>query len=361
MTIAGIICEYNPFHNGHIYHIQKTKELTQCDILVCVMSGNFVQRGEPAITDKWSRAKTAVQHGVDLVLELPFLYATQSATYFANAAIHLCQLAKVEMICFGSESNDLSQLQKLAQKNDALVLKDGQSPSQAYEAMYGTLLSNDILAINYLKAMQHTTMTPICIQRTNHYLDWQMSGTISSATSIRQAIQNKQVVSHATPMQIDTPIYLKNYYPLIQYLLATLSNEYLSSLFLMDEGIENMLKKNAGLPDFEQFMSACISKRYTRSKIQRTLIHLLNQTTKKQAAIDFPQYLRPLAFNEKGQAYLKQLSQHCVIASKFNQIPQPFREMEYKAAQVVSFAYPNEMRFDILQQELQPPIQCISY
>ncbi len=360
MKVCGIICEYNPFHNGHLYHIKKTKEVTQCELLICVMSGNFVQRGEPAITNKWERAKCAAEHGADLVIELPFLYATQSAAYFAQAAVHLLALAQADCICFGSESNELDKLIQLSELNPTILQKKGQSTVQAYEEAYGSLLSNDILALNYLKAIKEKDIVPYCIQRTNHYLDEELSGSISSATSIRKALERNQEVKHTTPMHIEHPIFLKDYYPLIQYLLSTCSSEYLSSLFLMDEGIENMLKKNAVIDDFDVFMDQCISKRYTRSKIQRTLIHLLNQTTKKEADLPLPDYLRPLAFNAKGQAYLKQLSKQVTIASRFNQIPAVYREMEWKAASVYAWANPMK-RSSLLQQELQPPCFISSY
>lgn len=361
MKAVGIVCEYNPFHNGHEYHIQKTRQLSQCDVVVCVMSGNFVQRGEPAIINKWERAACAIKHGADLIIELPFLYAVQSATYFANAAVHLLAQAKVEKICFGSESNNLDQLKSLAKKEIVLNHDRSQSCVQIYETLYGTLHSNDILALNYIKACNDYSIEPLCIQRTNDYLDSSLTGHISSATSIRKAIKNHQDVTSATSMEIKHPIFLENYYSLIQYLLLTLDKEYLASLFLMEEGMENLLIKNASASNFETFMQGCISKKYTRSRIQRTLIHLLNHTTKKQAQIDLPHYLRVLAFNEKGQAYLKEISPYVSIASRFNQIPSPFKEMEWKANQVYAQGFSKELQKFLLQQELQPPLRCSSF
>lgn len=352
MKITGIVCEYNPFHKGHIHHIQKTKEITQCDLLIAVMSGNFVQRGEPAIIDKWERAKEAIRHGVDLVIELPFIYATQSASYFAQGAMHQLYLIGCDSFCFGSESNQLEVLKECA--NIELFPSDKTiAPVQSYEILYGNMNSNDILGINYIKYSHG--MKPYCIQRTNHYFDEELTNDISSATSIRKAIQLNQHVEHTTPMKINHPVFLEDFYPMIQSLLLTLPREYLQDLFLMDEGIENLLKKNAKYPTFYEFMEHSISKKYTRSKIQRTLIHLLNQTTKKQVnQLKEPHTVRILAANQKGKSYLKQAP--CKVASRFNQIEEEYRQMELKATQVYASIMDEKRRAACKAKELQPPI-----
>ena len=114
MKIAGIITEYNPLHNGHLYHIQKTRELTNCDLLICVMSGHFVQRGEPTIINKWIRTETALNSGIDLVLELPYPFVVQSAKHFADAAIRILELVGCSDVVFGSESNDIDTLKLIS-------------------------------------------------------------------------------------------------------------------------------------------------------------------------------------------------------------------------------------------------------
>lgn len=352
MKICGIVCEYNPFHNGHIYHIQKTKEKTNCDLLIAVMSGNFVQRGEPAIIDKWHRAEAAIKHGVDLVIELPFIYATQSAEYFAFGAMHLLKLIGCDCFCFGSETNDLEILKEYSKinihqpdKTKALV--------QSYEKILGTMNPNDILGINYLKYCE--SMTPFCIQRSNHYFDEEMEEHISSATSIRKAIKKQMNIQKATPMTIDNPIYLSDFYPNIQFLLNILSPSYLKTLFLMDEGIENLLIKNAKYATFEEFMEHSISKKYTRSKIQRTCIHLLNQTSKQQVSkMQPPQVVRVLAANEKGKAYLK--IANCTTATRFNKIEKEYRDMELKATKVYASVMNESKQQECIIKELQPPL-----
>lgn len=352
MKICGIVCEYNPFHNGHIHHIEKTKEITKCDLLIAVMSGNFVQRGEPAIIDKWARAEMALKHGIDIVVELPFIYATQSAKYFAQGAMHCLNLMKCDCFCFGSESNNLEILKECS-KIELLNPDKTIAPVQSYEILYGNMNPNDILGINYLKYCKD--MIPFCIQRSNHYFDEELEDKISSATSIRKALKHQEDISKATPMSIDNPIYLENYYPMIQSLLCTLPSDYLKELFLMDEGIENLLIKNTKYPTFEEFMEHSISKKYTRSKIQRTLIHLLNQTTKQTVNnLKLPTTIRLLAANEAGRKYIKQMD--CPVASKFNQMEEEYRKMELKATQVYASVMDEKMRQKTKDDELRIPI-----
>ena len=351
MKICGIVCEYNPFHNGHSYHIEKAKEVTNCDLMIAVMSGNFVQRGEPAIIDKWKRCEMALKHGVDIVIELPFIYATQSAKQFAQGSMHLLNLIGCDCFCFGSESNNLDILIECS-KIELLNPDKTLAPVQSYEILYGNMNSNDILGINYIKYCKD--MKPYCIQRSNHYFDEEIDGTISSATSIRKAVRNNEDYSIATPMEINDPVYLEDYYPMIQSLLHTLSKDYLKELFLMDEGIENLLVKNANCKSFEEFMNASISKKYTRSKIQRTLIHLLNQTTKKTVnELELPNKVRLLGCNEKGRKYLKEID---CVASRFNQIEESYRQMELKATQVYASVFDEEKRKQIKDDELRAPL-----
>lgn len=344
MKACGIIVEYNPFHNGHIYHIDQARKLSGCDVLVAVMSGNFVQRGQRAVVDKWQRAAAAIDHGVDLVLELPFIYATQSAMHFAQGAVTLLDLAKVQTIVFGSESNNLEELKMIASmpiNPDHLKesLKTGISFPKAYGLWANEYQPNDILAIAYCRAMQNTAITPISLQRTTAYHQTEIEGEIASATAIRKALANKQDISHVTPMDLSTAdnLTLKDYWPLIRTLLLTQSSKALASLFLFDEGIENHLKKQADrFSDYDDFMENTITKRYTRSRIQRTLLQLLMQNTKKDVKNLPPlDFIRPLAFNETGRQYLKELkNQNVKIAARFNKVPLPYRRMEYKAAVV---------------------------
>lgn len=361
MHITGIICEYNPFHNGHRYHIEQTRKVTGCDVLICVMSGNFVQRGEPAIIDKWARTKAALEHHVDLVVELPFAYATQSAANFALGAVHTLHVAKVADIVFGSEINDVDMLSKLAHLDTSKyqdLMQEGLSPSKAYEMIYGAMNANDILGINYIKAMDAYDIRPYTIRRTNDYHDTSITSPIASATAIRQAVLAKEDVHHATCMakQLDDTHTLAHYYPYLQYLLLSQSPIYLRTLFLMDEGIEQHLIKQARMyDDFASFLHGATCRRYSASRIRRTLLHLLHQTTKQEIdALPLPSHIRVLGFNDVGKQYLKQLKQDDVmIASRFNQIPLAYRNMEMKAAQIYGLL---DQRKEMVEKEMQPPV-----
>lgn len=362
MKAAGIICEYNPFHNGHIYHIQQTRKITDCDTLVCVMSGNFVQRGEPAIIDKHQRCFAALHHGVDLVLELPFPYATQSAAYFAKGAIQTLSLACVSDIVFGSESNDINALSKLAelqleQFND--LTKEGLSSAKAYEILYGKQQPNDILAINYLREMKPFGITPYCIKRTNSYHEETLSEQHASATALRHAIINHKDISEYTPMNIspDDIHTLDEYYTYLQGLLISLPKPYLQSLLLMDEGIEQHFIIHAKkCKTMSEFLKATTTNRYTTSRIRRTLIHLLHQTSKQSIDSLSPlSHIRVLGFNETGRKYLKQLKQNekLTIASRINQVPLPYRELELKSAHIYGLYHPKQK---LIEKELEPPL-----
>ena len=348
MKACGVICEYNPFHYGHAYHLHKSREITGCDVMICAMSGNFVQRGEPAITDKWSRVKTALQHGADLIIELPFAYATQSARYFAKGAVTSLARAHVSDIVFGSECGDIDRLIQLATHHDHPDhFKKSVSVPKTYEKLYGTHLPNDILGINYIKEMKPYDITPHCIQRTNRYHDRHLTKKFASANALRDALFDNKDISVYTPMyDILAKHALDDYYRYIQGLLFSLPKAYLQSLFLMDEGIEQRLITAAKqCNSLNAFLESVTCKRYTTSRIRRTLIHLLNQTTKTEInALPSLAHIRVLGFNSVGQRYLKTLKEHeeVRVAMKFTQVPLPYRSMELRSAYMYDFMNPND-------------------
>lgn len=367
MKACGIVVEYNPFHNGHRYHIEESRKITGCDVLIAVMSGNFTQRGEPAIIDKYARTKAALDNGVDLVLELPFLYVNQAATHFASAGVKILDLAGCSDMVFGSESNNLEELKEIAQMpigidNLKENMKTGISFPKAYGLLAREYLPNDILAISYLKALENTSITPHSIQRTTEYHSEKLEGSVASAKAIRKAFLNGEDVSSAAAMELDPDhiVNMKDYYPMIRTLLLTLDLNYLSSLFLMDEGIENHLVKQAELyVDYEEFLSHAVTRRYTRSRIQRTLVSLLTQMQREKIRkippIDF---IQVLGFNETGRAYLKELAkQEVKVASRFNQIPKPYRELQYRADVVYSMHFQDQDEF--LKRAIGMPVMDI--
>lgn len=368
MHVTGIVCEYNPFHNGHEYHIEKAKELTNADVMIGVMSGNFVQRGEPAICDKWIRAKTAVEHGVDIIFELPFPYVMQSADAFAKGAIDSLALAGVDDIVFGSEINDVSMLKRIANIDTSSfqdLMKEGMSPIKAYELIYGTLNPNDILGLSYIKAMKHSDIIPLSIKRTNAYHSEELDDHFASASAIRKAVRDHKDISNYTCMQNLTNTHsLHLYYPLIQHLLFTLPKSELSQIFLMDEGLEaHLIKQAAAYMKFDEFLNAATSKRYTTSRIRRTLIHLLMHNTKEDIdTLGDLQHLRLLACNQKGRDYIKTLkAKEVIIASRFNQIPIAWRNIDSKAARLYAWGMDDSIRKGEIEKEFAAPIQVKSW
>lgn len=368
MKVTGIIVEYNPFHNGHKYHLEKARELTECDILVAICSGNFVQRGQPAIIDKWSRRKTAVENGVDLVIELPFPFAVQSAAYFGRHAVDILARAGIDHLVFGSEINNLEELQEIASMSFNIDnFRENMARGYSYPASYGYMADsygpNDILAISYLRALKdHPEITPVSIRRTNDYFSEELQGEITSALSIRKALARGQDVSRYTVMaeQLkDFPsVSMEKLYPLIRTLLLTNSPEELRQIFLMDEGIENHLIKQAeDSYTYSVFLNKATTRRYTSSRIQRTLCHLLVHNT-REFMKNLPEYdiIRPLAYNRKGQKYIGQLQENGVrVVNHFSQIIKPYRQLEYRVAAVYGMLMDPENREKVLRGEICGP------
>jgi predicted nucleotidyltransferase len=347
MKAVGFIVEYNPFHNGHAWHLAKAKELSGCEFSVGVMSGNFMQRGEPALFDKWKRAEMAIQGGVDLVIELPFVFAVRSAQYFAENGIRLLSsLGIISHVCFGTEMSDPKALEIIAKACDnpeviALLkqnLKKGltyaAALSQATESIYGIngkVLSspNTILAVEYLRgiAKYAPDLIPLPIKRReNDYHDKEINGSIASATAIRQVIYQKsslapnalQAIPATTANVIKEIIETKRGPSLAGSLstailsrLRTASLSWLKELPEVGEGLEYKIHEcslKAG--DLPEFFTMLKSKRYPQTRLQRIITHALLGTTKSEI-LHFdqtgPLYIRVLAFNEQGRQMLKNI------------------------------------------------------
>lgn len=352
MNICGIVAEYNPFHNGHVYHIEETKKVTECDGIVAIMSGNFIQRGVPALFDKWTRTKMALKNGVDMVIELPSYYATSSAEYFAQGSVALLDgLGVVKNISFGSNTTDIDALKRIAnvlylepenyKKLLQSELKRGVSYPIArsnalknflkkeYDAKYIAdilLDSNNILGIEYLKALLYSNsqIKPVVVERKGStYNSTEVIDNICSATAIRELLEKNdlktvgEVVPKDTFEVINTaildgmsPMFLKNYEKEILYVLRRCTTEELANIADVTEGIENLLKKatNEGM-ELENIIDILKTKRYTRTRIQRILLHtLLNVTKSDVENYKYnPQYIRVLGFNKTGEKILSQI------------------------------------------------------
>ncbi|AMC93463.1 hypothetical protein AOC36_05560 [Erysipelothrix larvae] len=346
LKIAGIVVEYNPFHNGHIYHIEKTRNLTQCDVLIAIMSSNFVQRGEPAIIDKWERTRAALNHGVDLVLELPTHIVLQSAQQFATHAVDMLALAGVTDLVYGSETLEIPQLTDF----NADLIDQGFSYAKAKNSDHKA--PNNILGAYYEQAAQKHHITTHRILRTNQYHSEEINDSIVSASAIRKAVLNYQDIIHTTPMSLDVnALYsIEDYYPFIQYEIIK-ENKTLNSRFLMREGLENKLYKEALLHDkYEDFLEACISKRYTASRIRRSLMHIYLHTPQHMP----PQTtLRVLGMNGVGRNYLKTQKNNAKFATLFKETQ--YKDFEERASLLYALPYKDRLT-SLSQKEKEGPI-----
>lgn len=327
MQATGIIAEYNPFHNGHLYHIQETKRLTQQPVIV-VMSGSFMQRGEPAILSKWQRAAFAVQGGADLVLELGCAFTLRSAEFFARGAVELLAATGcVNTLACGTEhpQSDFVAAARLACSAEAQarlreLLQSGSSYAQAWEKILGAHTAfrspNDILALEYSKALLQTaaSIKPLYLQRTDEgYNSTAISGSIASASAIRQALALGNCTwQQATPACTHAALTRGGYdaqllWQLLKYRLRLLTPQQLAERCEASEGLENLLSKAGDCTCLQAALAACISKRYTASRIRRLLLQLLLDQSKAVWQQQKPAYLRVLAFNDNGRQLLHQM------------------------------------------------------
>lgn len=341
MNVTGIIVEYNPFHNGHIKHIKEAKKITKADLMIAITSGNFTQRGDISIINKFDKTKAALDYGVDLVIELPYIYTTQNAKVFGEKAIELLKEIGVNNIVFGSETNNIEELKKYAELNiDVNHLKEIMDTGLSYPKAYGLLSSalypNDILAVSYLKAIKNTNIKAYSIKRTTKFHDTKIK-KVSSATAIRTAIKNKKDYSISTPIKIKDPHFNEELYPYLRRLLFTTNKNELQKIFLVSEGIEGLLIKNAYKYDkYEDFINASVSKRYTKSRVQRITLQIINNI-KKEEILNLPKlnYIRVLGFNSKGQKYLRSIKENKYkIVNQFKNIPQEYKDIEWKVSQM---------------------------
>ena len=360
MNITGIIAEYNPFHNGHIYHIQKAKEITDCDLMIAVCSGNFTQRGEISVLDKFQKTKAALENGVDIVVELPLAWTLQNGSIFGEHAVSILKQMKITDLVFGSETNNLEKLSKMASlpiQIDYLkeILSTGISYPKAYGLLTAALYPNDLLGLSYMKAIGESGIKPHTIARTNEYHSLELTD-ISSAKAIRKALQEGRDYSCATPVIIKEPLFNQDLYPQFRRILFTSNRSDLQKMHLVNEGIEKRIMDCAmQCADYEEFLQTCSSRRYTYSRIKRTMISIL-LSLKKEEIASLPQqdFIRVLGFNQKGQEYLSSLKKEVALITQFKKMPEAYKQIEWKASCLYA-SYRKDFN-SFLKQELKGPI-----
>lgn len=403
MKVVGLITEYNPFHNGHKYHIDEAKKVTGADYVIAVMSGNFVQRGTPAVLDKYSRTKMALNNGIDLVLELPVCYATASAEYFAHGAVSLLErLGIVDSLCFGSECGDITLLKEAtdfllnappsfdkklqtflregltypAARGRALQQQLDEQPSNYSTALADVLTEpNNILGIEYMKALNrlNSKITPRTIQRiAAHYHAPDLSNEsassvqISSATAIRRAIFSKgleadnyfEEIRHSVPAdvfqilrehhQLRYPISEEDFSQAIKYKLLYESKDTLCEYLDISEDLAERLLKhsNCHLTIFD-LAQDIKTKNLTLTRINRALLHMLlnikADTVAEYNQMGYAQYARVLGVKKESSHLLRKIEQTERI---------PIITKVSKAAQQLSPAALKMLQEDILAAHL---------
>ena len=336
-NVVGLIVEYNPFHNGHLHHIQEIDRLFEDNIKIAVMSGDYVQRGEPSLINKFEKTKIALSQGIDIVIELPAFYSTQSAEIFAKGSVNLLNKLSCSHIVFGSESNDLDKLKRIGTvsltKEFELSLKEFLAEGFSYPTAFSKALfdeklsSNDILALEYLKAIKaiNPKIEAYCIKRekTGYYDD--EKDNFASATHIRKILldYNKKKEDKLNKIKNLVPEFsykileenfgvfscLSDFYDLIKYNIIK-NHSNLKNIQDLEVGLENRLYKySLENLKFEDFFNKVLTKRITISRLQRILLHSLFGLTETitERVKNKVSFVKILGFSTKGQEYLNYL------------------------------------------------------
>lgn len=359
--INAVISEFNPFHNGHRYLLKTAADKTGADATVCFMSGNFVQRGEPAISDKHTRTAVALAHGADLVIQIPTAHSLASAELFARSGVFMANALGVDTtLCFGSESDDITPLLRLAdapkdllaecfRKNISMGMSYASAAARAYSDCTGedaSILStpNNLLAFEYIKAIKSLdAKLGICnVQRkgTDHDSD-AVSENFASASYIRKNGGEGFVPSH-TPVRLD----YEKYETHLLFSLYKKSAQDLSSYADMSEGLENRFENAAKTAkSINELLSLVKTKRYTHAKLSRAAVNAFLEIP-KQFAHKNPPYLKVLGFNDKGRALLKTLADTATLPiiikpTDAKDISPEFFEIECRASDIYDYVTKN--------------------
>lgn len=378
MHIIGIIAEYNPLHLGHIYQIKKAKEKFPDSIIILITNATFTQRGNIAILNKWDKTKICLNNEIDIVVELPFAYATQSADIFAASALKILNELKIDTLIFGSESNNLEKLEKIV--DTQLNNKNYNQKVQEYlktginypTAMSKSLLDilgytiaepNDLLGISYIKEIkkQNYPITPFSIQRIGNYHSKKIEENIANASLIRTLFNEKKditpYIAPNTKEYLYENISIENYFPYLKYKI--LSSHDLSIYQTVEEGIENRIKKVINNSNsWEELIQNIKTKRYTYNKINRMLIHILTDFTKEEASQLQIDYIRILGFNINGKKYLNKIKKEitCPIITSYKKNISTLLDLEQRATNI--YYLPINPKLSIDEYKRKPIIKA---
>lgn len=414
MRTVGMIVEYNPLHYGHVHHLEQSKQVSGADAVVAVMSGHFLQRGEPAIVDKWTRAEMALRMGVDLVLELPVVYATQPAEWFAYGAVSaLHRTGVVDALCFGSESGELDWMRPLArllkQEPTALkaalqaALKTGVSYPAAFSEAVAKIVPgvdpaalsqpNNTLGLHYLIALERlaSPIDPLTIPRVKAgYNDTSIADErIASATALRKLMAGTRF-GEAPPSELSRyvpestftllerefaagrgPLTWEHFARPLFHQLLSLGPEALAEFHEVEEGLEHRIHTALASMDLQYFpkvdalLEQLKTKRYTRTKLQRTLLRILLQHRRslwdRHTLRSGVPYLRVLGFTSTGRELLKRMKRTATVpvVTKIAGLTDPVLALDIRATSAYALGYQHLTRDELLRDYYQAPIQVV--
>ena len=364
MKVVGIVCEYNPFHNGHIHHLNRAKEIAGDGIVISILTGYFSMRGDISVLNKFDKVKTAIEHGVDITIELPYLLGTQNADIFAYNSIYLLNKMGVNEIVAGSENNNIETIEKALEieKNDNFQsdVKNNLNQGLSYRKSYSLALekyninlsSNDLLNVKYLKAIKeiNPNIKLTLIQRiNNNYSDEQLNETnIQSATAIRMANDiSKYVPETINDIYLNKGFYnINKFTNIFKHLILT---QELSNIFQATEGIENSLYIN--FLSIDELVNTLSTKRYTKTRIRRFISYIITNTTKDELLNIDESIVRVTGFNNKGREYLNKNKKEIIyftrITDKINNI--------YSKELIIAKIFSNTFNEDFIKIEQNLP------
>lgn len=367
--VVGIVAEYNPFHNGHLYQINKIREKYEDATIVVVCSSSFTQRGDTSILNKFDKAKVALNNGVNLVVELPYVYSTQSSDIFASAAIKILNYLKVDTICFGTERDSIDEIKKCADTQlnnpeyDKIVKEQldlginyPTALNKALKKLIGIEITepNDLLALSYIKEIikNKYNIEIFSIKRTNDFHDINSNEMIVSASNIRNKLINNIDIKDTVPS--DVYEILKNikfnnkYFEFLKYKINSESD--LEKYLDVDEGLSSRIRNSIDKSNsLEELIQNIKTKRYTYNKISRMLNHILCSFTKDERdQVKTIEYIRMLGFDEVGQKHLNSIKDDIdiKILNKFDTSYKAL-EIEKRVSSIYSMIMSNIMNKEI--------------
>ena len=382
MKTIGIICEYNPFHNGHAHQLYTLAQEHSDALRICIMSGSFVQRGEPAIFSKFDRARWAILGGADIVIELPTLYSLGSAQLFGTSAIRMVKALHIDALSFGSETANLDTLVDIAKRMDCestqavlrTYINEGMSYGSAFRKALDTEILNTpnaLLGLEYIRAglNYHPTLKYMPILRTSDHHEANITKDFPSGTALRKLITNMATSSNNCNINSIVPktiaddmtniisngayVNYNRYYDIIHTLSRRTSTTKLKSFGEFNEGIEHLWSKAAQQPTWNLAMEHIKSKRYTYAHLQRMGAYLtlgIQKDLLQRAMQEAPQYARLLAFNDRGRRWLRNTFEIPLIQkwakapNELNTLGQTMHQIDTLATDVQALCFHNEIK-----------------